>query len=99
MDLNQGKKILIAHAFAVSPLHHDKVISRKELFRNIHFVLFFSQVPASGPKGLVKGDVMKYILANDLTPIAAKKPEPVEAVKPAPAKADKPAKKPQFEIR
>lgn len=57
-----------------------------------------SQVPASGPKGLVKGDVMKYILANDLKPIAAKKPEPVEAVKPAPAKADKPAKKPQFEI-
>ncbi len=58
-----------------------------------------SQVPASGPKGLVKGDVMKYILANDLKPIAAKKPEPVEAAKPAPVKADKPAKKPQYEIR
>ena len=42
---------------------------------------------------------MMYILANDLKPIAAKKPEPVEAAKPAPVKADKPAKKPQYEIR
>jgi hypothetical protein len=57
-----------------------------------------SQVPASGPKGLVKGDVMTYILANNLKPVPAKKAEPVQPVsKPAPVKAEPPAK-PQYQV-
>ena len=62
-------------------------------------LLFSSQVPASGPKGLVKGDVMKYILANNIKPAVAKVAEPAAPAKPAPVKAEKPAAKPQYQIR
>ena len=92
-DLNPGKNLFSIRCLVSQ---HNKEYSRK---KQIKICFIFSQVPASGPKGLVKGDVMMYILANDLKPIAAKKPEPVEAAKPAPVKADKPAKKPQYEIR
>jgi hypothetical protein len=56
-------------------------------------------VPSSGPKGLVKGDVKKYILANNLQPVAAKVAEPAAPAKLAPVKAEKPAAKPLYQVR
>ena len=56
-------------------------------------------MPASGPKGLVKGDVMKFILANNIKPAVAKVAEPAAPAKPAPVKAEKPPAKPQYQIR
>ena len=55
---------------------------------------------ASGPKGLVKGDVLKYITTNNLKPVAVPKPEkqvspPV--AKPASVKSEA-AAKPQFHV-
>ena len=70
-------------------------------FLNLFFGSIFSQVPSSGPKGLLKGDVMKYILSNNLKPIQVKKPEPVAApVTQKPAKSEKVEKPaaPQYQV-
>ena len=63
-------------------------------------LISFSKVTPSGPKGLMKGDVMKFILANNLKPIEVAQPEKQAkpAAKPAaPAKAESPAK-PQYQV-
>ena len=76
---------------------------KSQINLTLNLVILFSQVTASGPKGLVKGDVMKYILANNLKPVAAKVAEPAAPAKPAPVKAEKPAVKPavkpQYQVR
>jgi hypothetical protein len=55
-------------------------------------------VTPSGPKGLVKSDVMNYIVANNLKPVQVAKPEEKEKPVPKPVPAKPEAPKAQYQV-
>lgn len=70
---------------------HDQVPSVRLLA--IQYGLDLANVPGTGPKGITKGDIKKYIAANNLQPVATepKKAETVTKVAAAPVAASAPA--------
>jgi hypothetical protein len=59
---------------------------------------FSSKVTPSGPKGLVKSDVMNYIVTNNLKPVQVAKPEEKEKPVPKPVPAKPEAPKAQYQV-